>query len=110
MVPAIRSVVAPNRTVIVGASIAFGARMVAEADGLPHVTTHLQPCILMSAHDSPVLMAGMERLKGKPLWLRRLIFKLACWETDRHLRRATNRVRAELGLQQPVKNVLKDWA
>jgi len=110
MVPAIRSVVVPNRTVIVGASIAFGARMVAEADGVPHVTTHLQPAIFMSAHDSPVLMAGMERLKGKPLWMRRLLFKLGYWETDRLLRRATNRVRAELGLRQPAKHILSHWA
>lgn len=110
MVPAIRSVVAPNRTVIVGASIAFGARMVAEADGVPHVTTHLQPAIFMSSHDSPVLMAGMERLKSKPLWMRRLMFKLGYWETDRLLRRPTNRVRAELGLRQPAKHILSDWA
>lgn len=110
MVPAIRGVAVPNRTVIVGASIAFGARMVSEADGVPHVTTHLQPAIFMSAYDSPVLTAGMERLKRKPLWLRRLIFKLASWETDRQLKRGTNRVRAELGLIQPVKNIIRDWA
>ena len=110
MIPAIRSLVVPNRTVIVGASISFGARMVAEADGVPHVTTHLQPCIFMSAHDSPVLMAGMERLKRKPLWLRRIMFRVGYWETDRQLRRATNRARADLGLRQPVKHILKDWA
>jgi UDP:flavonoid glycosyltransferase YjiC (YdhE family) len=110
MVPAIRSLVIPNRTVIVGASISFGARLVAEADGVPHVTTHLQPALFMSAHDSPVLMIGMERLKRRPLWLRRLLFGMGNWETDRQLKGATNRVRAELGIHRPVKNILRDWA
>ncbi len=110
MVPAIRQAVEPGRTVLVGGGIAFGARLVAEADAVPLATVQLQPAIFMSVHDSPVLMAGMERLKRWPLWLRRLVFRLSHLETERHLRRKVNRVRAELGLRQPTRNILSEWA
>lgn len=110
MAPLVRAQVIPGRTVIIGAGIAFGARMAAECDHVPLVTTHLQPCIFMSPHEMPVMMAGMERLKGCPLWLRRALLRLGHWETERLLRGPVNRARKRLGLALPVRNIFSDWA
>jgi rhamnosyltransferase subunit B len=107
--PAIRGEIVPGRTVLIGAGIAFGARIIAEADHVPLVTAQLQPCVFMSPHDCPVLMRGMERLKRRPLWLRRLAFRLGAWETDRLLARPINALRRELGLNRPVRGIMKRW-
>jgi rhamnosyltransferase subunit B len=108
-IPGIRSVLVPGRTVLVGAGIAFGARMVAEADRVPLVTAQLQPCVFMSPCDAPVLAAGMERLRSAPLWFRKLIYRISWFETDRLLRKPINGVRAELGLQNPARGILNGW-
>jgi rhamnosyltransferase subunit B len=110
MTPLIRSQVLPGRTVIIGAGIAFGARMASECDRVPLVTTHLQPCIFMSPHEMPVLMGGMETLKNRPLWLRKFFLRLGFWETDRLLRGPVNRARKRLGLTNPVRDILSKWA
>jgi UDP:flavonoid glycosyltransferase YjiC (YdhE family) len=110
MLPAIRGELVPGRTVLVGAGIAFAARIVAEAQKVPLVTVQLQPTIFMSPNDAPVLGRGFERLKDAPFWLRRLVFKLAHLETDRHLRKPINRIRAKQGLQAPVREILHRWA
>jgi UDP:flavonoid glycosyltransferase YjiC (YdhE family) len=110
MAPLVRTQVVPGRTVIIGAGIAFGARMAAECDQVPLVTTHLQPCIFMSPHEMPVLMAGMEHLKGRPLWLRKFFLRLGYWETERVLRGPVNRARRRMGLTTPAKGILSRWA
>lgn len=110
MVPVIRSEVLPGRTVLVAGGIAFGAKIVAELDRVPLVTVALQPSILMSAHDCPVLMAGMEPFKRRPLWLRRFVLWLGLRETDRRLAGPINRVRARLGLTRPARNIMTQWS
>jgi rhamnosyltransferase subunit B len=109
-IPVVRSQVVPGRTVLVGAGIAFGARIVAEADRVPLVTAQLQPCIFMSPHDAPVLMRGMETLKRQPLWLRRLFYRMGYWQTDQLVRGPINLLRAEHGLRMPVRGILCQWA
>jgi UDP:flavonoid glycosyltransferase YjiC (YdhE family) len=110
MVPAIRREVAPGRTVLVGATIAFAARIVSELDGIPLVTVHLQPSIFLSFHDAPVLMGGMEGIKKRALWIRKFFYGLSFLQTDRLLKRPVNLVRAKLGLHQPVRDIFKKWA
>lgn len=46
---------------VVTHSAAYGARLAAEKRGLPHISIALQPMILMSAHDPP-LIANMEHV------------------------------------------------
>lgn len=110
MIPHIRNELSPGRTVLVGAGIALGARIVSELENVPLITTHLQPCILMSPHDCPVLVCGMETLKKRPLWVRKLLFRLGHLITDFHLQRPTNRLRATYGLTRPVRRVLDRYA
>lgn len=109
MLPVMAEEIVPGRTVIVGGGIAFAARILAESRGLPHATAQLQPAVFMSAADPPVIVAGSEALKRRPLWLRRWVFRLGFWETDRLLRVPINRLRREAGLRQPVRGIMRDW-
>lgn len=54
----------------------FGARLAREKHGIPLVNVDLQPAILLSAHELPVLFPGMEHLNRLPLWLRQVMLKL----------------------------------
>lgn len=110
MIPHIRGELVQGQTVLVGAGIALAARIVSELDSVPLVTAHLQPCILMSPHDCPVLVRGMETLKRRPLWVRKLLFRLGYLNTDFHLRRRVNRLRAAHGLRRPVRRILDRYA
>ena len=109
MIPAIRAEVVPGQTVLVGAGVAFAARIVAEADHLPLVTVQLQPAAFMSVDDPPVLRAGLEWLPRGPRWVRRGFFALSHAFVDRQLAARINTVRAECGLKTPVRGILRDW-
>ena len=55
---------------------AFGARLARESLGIPLINVHLQPAVMISAHEIPVLLPGMEHLQKLPLWLRRWLIRL----------------------------------
>ena len=57
---AIRACHEPGRSVIVGHSIAFGARVARDALGAPLTTVHLQPAIFRSLHETPVAAGGVD--------------------------------------------------
>lgn len=109
MVPAIRDANVPGKTVIVGGGIAFGARIVAEADRVPLVTVQLQPSVFMGVEDAPILRVGLGWLKAAPRWVRRAFFGLAHWRVDRLMRNALNKVRCEFGLRTRVRGVMRAW-
>ncbi len=56
--------------------LAFGSRMARESLGVPLITVHLQPAVLISMHDTPVLLSGLPWISKLPRWLKRLIFSL----------------------------------
>ena len=109
VIPAIRAEVVPGGTVLVGAGVAFGARIVAEADGLPLVTVQLQPSVFMSEDDRPLMDARLGFLEHFPRWAWRSVFFLAHKAIDAKLAGPVNAVRAELGLRQPVRGIMREW-
>jgi rhamnosyltransferase subunit B len=109
MIPAIRAEVVPGNTVLVAAAIAVGARIVAEADGLPLITVQLQPSVFMSEDDRPLLDPRLGFLEKWPGWAWRGAFSLIHKAIDGKLAGPINTVRAELGLRQPVRGILRDW-
>jgi UDP:flavonoid glycosyltransferase YjiC (YdhE family) len=109
VIPAIRAEVVPGKTVLVAAAIAVGARMVAEADGLPLVTIQLQPSVFMSEDDRPLMDSRLRLLQRAPGWLWRSAFYLIHKAIDRELAPQINAVRAELGLREPVHGIMRDW-
>ncbi len=55
---------------------AFGARLARERWGLPLVTVHLQPAVLLSAHETPVLLPAVHWLVRRlPSFCKRWIFR-----------------------------------
>ncbi len=108
-VPLISEEIAPGRTTLVGAGIAFGARIAAEAYRLPLVTIQLQPAVFFSVLKPPLFRAGWEWFARAPRWLRRLLYRLAYWQTDWLLAEDINEFRSELGSNQPVRRILRDY-
>jgi UDP:flavonoid glycosyltransferase YjiC (YdhE family) len=109
MIPAIRAEVVPGKTVLVAAAIAVGARIVAEADRLPLVTVQLQPSVFMGEDDRPLMDARLAFTQRLPRWAWRAFFFLVHKAIDAKLAAQVNAVRAELGLREPVRGIMRDW-
>jgi UDP:flavonoid glycosyltransferase YjiC (YdhE family) len=105
---AIKARLVPGETVIVGATLAFGARVIRDELGVPMATVHLQPSIIRSVHEPPIL-PGTPPLGRAPKWLRRAFYRFADWAVlDPAIGKPVNAFRAEKGLK-PVKGVVRDW-
>jgi rhamnosyltransferase subunit B len=65
-----------GEVVLVGSLLALGARLAREKFGLPLATVHLQPAVLLSLYDTPVMRAHMEWFARLPRWLKRAFFAL----------------------------------
>lgn len=94
--------------VVAAGSLALGARVAKETHpGLKLATLHLQPCMLRSFVDPPVL-AGVRF----PAWIPRGIVRGYFWLGDRlvdgHLSTTLSRFRRELGLPDH-RRYLKEW-
>ncbi len=98
----------PGATVVVTSSLGFGARIAEEKLGVPTATIHLQPSVLRSVHEMPVL-PGLERPEHLPRFVKRLMY----WAMDRLiidrlLAPGLNAFRARLGLP-PVQRLFDEW-
>jgi rhamnosyltransferase subunit B len=109
VVPRVEAENVPGRTLLLGAGIAFGARIAAEAFKIPLVTVQLQPAVFMSAIDPPIIGAGFEWFRRVPHWGRRLLYRLADRHSDRLIAPGINAYRAQLGLRPPVRRVMRDY-
>lgn len=61
---------------LVAPCTSFGARLAREKLGIPLVTVHLQPMVILSAHDTPLLHPLLGWVRFLPVWLKRLAFSL----------------------------------
>jgi rhamnosyltransferase subunit B len=86
---------------------AFGARLAREKFRIPLVTVDLQPAILISAYELPVLFPGMQYLRRLPLWLKKRLVR-APNPADRFAAPAVHRACAAQGITPP-KNLWWDW-
>jgi rhamnosyltransferase subunit B len=91
----------PGETVVAATSLAFGARIAQDRLGVPVVTLHLQPTLLPTAYDVPVL-------PGLPFWLKRGALPLVERMSDWIFAGVVNAARAEAGLA-PVRGVMGRW-
>lgn len=105
---AMKALVMPGDTVMVGATLAFGARVLQEETGTPMATVHLQPSIMRSVYEMPK-MPGMPPIRNAPRWVKRLTFAFADrFILDRYIGGPLNEFRAGKGLP-PVRNITRDW-
>ena len=110
MIPVIAKELEPERTVLMGGSLAYSSRIAAERWNVPLLTVHLQPSLMMSLEDTPVMVAGMEWVARSPRWLKQRIFGVAHWQVDHHLRRPLGRVRRDAGVPGVMpKGVMRQW-
>ena len=109
IVPRVKGELAAGRTLLVGAGIAFGARIAAEAFGVPLVTVQLQPVVFMSAIDPPVIGAGLEWFRRIPRPMRRALYRLGDLHSDRVIAPGINTFREQIGLRRPVRRIMRDY-
>ncbi|HSQ54701.1 MAG TPA: glycosyltransferase, partial [Gemmata sp.] len=106
---AIRERYEPGKTVAIGGSLAYGARIAQEALGIPYATVHLQPMGCCSVADPPVASNG-----ANFTWLPRPFVRLAYWcaekwITDPLTSPQINEFRSTLKLP-PAKRILTKWS
>jgi rhamnosyltransferase subunit B len=109
IVPRVKAELVPGRTLLIGAGIAFGARIAAEALKIPLVTVQLQPAVFMGAIDPPVIGAGFEWFRRVPRWARRVLYRLGDIHSDRLVAPGINAYREQVGLRQPVRKIMRDY-
>ncbi len=98
----------PGQTVLIGSSLAIGARVARDRLDIPMATVHLAPVVFRSLLDPPVLPGLF-----MPKWLPHRFKEILMAGGDKYvidpiIAPEINRVRANLGLK-PVSAVLKDW-
>lgn len=113
LIPAMRILYAalqefdPQEVVVVAPALAFGARLAQEKHGFPLISAHLQPSLLRSLLQPPVM--GVQVPAWWPTWLRRFWFRLVDqWVIDPVVLPELNKFRAELGLP-PTRHLFKSW-
>lgn len=97
----------PGETIVVAASLAWGALIAAERLGIPVVTVHLQPALMGSVAELPVLH-GYEWLDRLPYLVKRSLALVGDRSTDRIVAPDINRFRASVGLA-PIRRVIRRW-
>jgi len=101
-----REVVA-GETMVAAGSLAFSARIAHETMGVPMATIHLQPSLIRSVHETPLL--GHLNINWMPAFLKRATFWLAdALILDRIFAGPVNRFRARFGLA-PIRHMIEDW-
>lgn len=97
----------PNLIVAAGA-LSFGARIAREVLPIRLATVHLQPSILLSVTDPPV-MPGMTIPNWWPRWLVRMMYAMANrFAIDPPVRKVVEPIRESLGLK-PERAYLQKW-
>lgn len=97
----------PGRTLVVGSSLAWGARVAQEKLGVPLVTIHLQPSIFISLDETPVY-SGLAWVSRLPKILKKAYIAFIDHRTDSIVAPEVNRFRRALGLG-PVRRILREW-
>ncbi|MEN3940610.1 glycosyltransferase [Prosthecobacter sp. SYSU 5D2] len=92
---------------LMAACTVFGARLAREKYGIPLVTVHVQPAVMISAYEIPILLPGMQHLRKLPLWLRKKLVRMPN-PADRFGGRAIHAACAAHGVPPP-KSVWWDW-
>jgi rhamnosyltransferase subunit B len=96
-----------RETMVVGSSLAIGARVAQDRLGFPMATVHLSPSIFRSLYDPPAFGPGLP--KWAPKWAFKAFWSVADrYIIDPHILPAINALREEVGLP-PVSRVLKDY-
>lgn len=93
---------------LIGSSLAFGARLAHEKYRFQHATFHLQPSACLSAHELPVPLPRLQFVNRLPLWTRRILLGALQIRLDREVRPRIQRACKRASVRPPA-NVIPDW-
>lgn len=100
--------VQPDRTLLVGSTLAWQVRLAQETHALPAVTVHLSPLCIFSAQ-APAALPGVGDITGWPVPLVRLVqTAVDRGVLDRAVNPGLDAIRRDLGLA-PVRRVMSRW-
>lgn len=97
----------PGKTVVVACPLVFGARIARDKLGIPLATVLLQPLMLRSAYEPPIIPV-LPRLRKIPRIIRPLTYRLLDAATDYMIGPPINAFRSELGLRR-VSRIMARW-
>ena len=93
---------------LVGHALAFAARLAHERLNVPLVSLHLQPSVIQSVHEAPILHPWLRSVNTLPVVVKRLLFRIINHEADRVFGPAINDLRVAQGLA-PVRHIAGRW-
>ncbi len=98
----------PGKTLVIGSSLAFGARIAQDRHSVPTVTIHLSPSIFRSLV-APARMPGFSLPRWAPTFVRRTAWAVADrWLIDPVVTPEVNALRNALGMN-PTRKLLNQW-
>ena len=103
----VRELNIPGETVIVGITMAFGARIAQEKMGIPMVTCHLAPVSLPSV-SNPARMDGIWMPHWMPMFYKKVVWRLIDKMADMFLSPPINEMLGKLDLPA-VKRIFRHW-
>jgi rhamnosyltransferase subunit B len=104
---AIKEKYAPGETIVIGITMAFGARIAQEKLGIPLITCHLSPVSFRSSI-RPARHYGLWMPDWMPKFYKDGVWKIVDIVADKIMAPPINEMRDKLGLP-PVKGIMKDW-
>ncbi|MDD5199497.1 MAG: glycosyltransferase [Terrimicrobiaceae bacterium] len=103
-----REVEAGGAPLILAPATAFGAMLARKKLGFPLVSVNLQPCVLLSVGDTPLLGQGFEWLQKLPTPLKRVFFGIMHARIDSAVGPGVRRACRTAGVRPP-RNAFRDW-
>ncbi|MCW1921523.1 glycosyltransferase [Luteolibacter arcticus] len=97
----------PGKTLILASSLAWGAMTVRELLGVPVVSVHLAPSLMVSSYRQPV-MHGAPVPQWAPRFLKVFQWWIAAKVVDHHVLPELNRFRKQHGLP-PTREMINGW-
>ncbi len=85
----------------------FGARLAREKLGIPLITVHLQPMVLVSAYETPLLHPCLGWLRMLPVALKKFLFALPN-PIDLHILAGIRRICTDAGVTPP-RSIWREW-
>lgn len=92
---------------VITSSFGLAAAFAAEAAGIPRLTIHMQPAVLLTLRDCPVFAHGLEWLPAVPDFIKRLAFAGVRTVLNLHIAKGLNSLRRTMGLP-PVRDIYRD--
>ena len=94
-------------SLMLGSLLAFGGRLAREKLGIPLLSVHLQPSVLISMYETPIFLSGAPWISRLPRWMKRLVFSFPN-PADLNAKPWIKLACRELGIPPP-RSVFREW-